>query len=112
MITTARAEIAEALSTVDGVTGHAYRPPAPSTGDAYPLVDSLTRAAGASFAVAWRVILILPADERAASDWLDAHVLDVADALSAVGYVTTASPVVIAIAGTDTYALEINMTGD
>lgn len=107
-----RTAIAAALSTVEGVTGHAKRPGAPRTGDAWPLLGGLEHADGAAFTVTWRVLVALPSDEVAASDWLDAHVYDLVDALVDLGYVDQLVPVLVTIGNTDTHALQITMRSD
>ena len=68
-----RTELAGILSTVSGVAGHRYRPSAARSGDAWPLVESLDNEQVGAFQVTWRVVVVLPSDERAASDWFDTH---------------------------------------
>lgn len=84
---TRRADFAAGLSTVPGVTGHAYRPATPRAGDAWPLMGALERADGSAFAVTWTVRVQLPADERAASVWADGHTDAIYDAVQPVAYV-------------------------
>lgn len=77
-----RQAIADALSAVEGVKGHKYRPTVVSPGAAWPLLDSLDRAQGRDFEVTWRAVVVLPSDERRASEWFDEHHEEVADALA------------------------------
>jgi hypothetical protein len=72
-LTGKRADIAAALSSAPGVTGHPYRPSTPATGDAWPLLGPGTRDAGTAFRVAWVVRVFMPQDERAAEEWWDTH---------------------------------------
>lgn len=88
-----RTAIATALSTVDDVQGFAYRPPAVSIGDGWPLLDTLTRADGFSFAATWRVRIALPPDVQAASDWIDDHWIALVEALNPVIYVDEIEPI-------------------
>lgn len=104
-----RAQVAAALSTVAGVQGKTHRPTAPKTGDAWPLLSSLDRGPGFTFAASWRVRVLLPQDEAAASDWIDGHAEALAVALEPVGYVERMEPVVIATSGGDQLALEITL---
>lgn len=76
-----RTELATILSGVAGLKGHRYRPTSLNAGDSWPLVESLDNAIAGAFQVTWRVVVILPSDERAASDWFDQRWEMVADAL-------------------------------
>lgn len=102
-----RAEFATALSTVDDVTGYAYRPATPKTGDAWPLLGPLERDDGLAFMVTWRVIVLLPSDERDASAFIDAHFEDLVDALEPIAFVDGATPVGRPAEAGSEYALEI-----
>ena len=108
-----RAAIAAALSTVDGVTGYAYRPTTPLQGDGWPLLGALDRADGTAFYASWRVWVLMPQDERAAADWLDSHHEGLVDALEAsVGFVDRIEPVVLSTIAGDQFALQITMRGE
>lgn len=107
-----RAALASALTTVAGVTGYAYRPTAPAPGDAWPLLGALERAEGMAFYVTWRVMVFLPQDERAASEWIDTHYEDLVDALEPWGFVDRIEPVGLTASGTEQYALQITMRGE
>lgn len=107
-----RAAIAAALSTMTGVKGYPYRPTTPRPGDAWPLLGQLRHAAGMAFEVTWRVMVFLPQDERAASDWVDSHYADVVDALLPVGFVDTAEPALMATNAGDQNVLLITMRSE
>ncbi len=104
-----RDDIAEALSTADGVTGYAYRPTATKPGDAWPLSGPWERSEGLTFIRTWRVMVLLPQDDRAASDWADDHVEALVDALLPVGFVDRIEFVPSAAEGGDQFALQITM---
>ncbi|HEY3516611.1 MAG TPA: hypothetical protein VGL98_06145 [Gammaproteobacteria bacterium] len=88
-----RQAIADALSTVDGVTGSRYRPTVIAPGAAWPLLDSLAAADGVpAFEVTWRVLVALPTGEQRASEWFDEHHEELADALADFGYVERIEP--------------------
>lgn len=76
-----RTDLAAILSGVEGLKGFRYRPTSLNAGDAWPLIESLDSPEAGAFQVTWRVVVILPADERAASDWFDTRWESVADAL-------------------------------
>lgn len=87
-----REAIAAALSTVDDVTGHQYRPRTMPPGTAWPLLGDLSAGPAHDFLVTWRLVVVLPADEVAASKWFDGHYEDIADALADFGRVTQIQP--------------------
>lgn len=111
-LTGKRRSLATALSDVAGVHGHMFRPAAAATGDAWPLLSTLTRAQGDAFGVQWRVRVVLPQDEEAASAWLDAHWDALFSALEPHGHVTSAMPAILVVAGGDLYALEITLLAE
>lgn len=113
-LTGKRAQIAAALSTVDGVTGFERRPRGPRPGDAWPLYQGAARDGDTGlFAHTFAVGLMLPQDEAAADDWIDGHLESIADALArGAGWMEEAEP---ANFGTDTspvYGLLITMRSE
>lgn len=92
-----RAEIAAALSTVDGVTGFERRPAAPRAGAAWSVFTGGPRAAGTAFMMTWNVYVITPADEDAAVEWFDARWEALFYALEDVGYVVSVAPVLLSV---------------
>lgn len=104
-----RDDIAAALSAADGVTGYAYRPTTAKPGDAWPLSGQWDRSEGLTFIRTWRVVVLLPQDDRAASDWADDHMEDLVDALLPVGFVDRIDFVPAAAESTDQFALQITM---
>jgi len=107
-----RVAIGTALNDVPGVHGYPKRPATMSEGDAWPLLSTLNRAAGTAFLVQWRVRVVLPQDEEAASDWLDSHWDALFFALNSHGHVIAAQPVLLAAGGGDLYAFEITMQAE
>lgn len=103
-----RQAIADALTTVDGVTGYPYRPKAPKIGDAYPLIEQIERFQGLMFIPSWKVQLWLGGDEFKADEFLEQVAVPVAQALqnSDTLYVTTVLPVAIGTQGGDVFAAE------
>jgi hypothetical protein len=87
-----RQELADALSTVDSVKGHPYRPRTLPPGTAWPLLGELERGPAYDFAATWRVVVILPDDERRASEWFDEHHEQIADAVTNFGHVERIEP--------------------
>ncbi|MBM0274132.1 hypothetical protein [Micromonospora tarensis] len=107
-----RAAIAAVLSTIDGVTGYASRPSVLAAGDAWPLLGPLDRASGYSFTATWRVFVIIPSDEVKASEWLDAHVDELVEALLPVGFVDQILPVAVTTEAGDLLAAQITMRSE
>lgn len=109
-----RGTIASVLSTVDGVTGHEYRPEVPNDGDAWPVLGPGDRQAGTSFMLTWAVRVFMPQDERAASMWWDAHWPAIFFALEqGVATVDRFTPVLIPTQAGDQLAFEITIrTGE
>lgn len=110
--TTKRAEIAAALSKVPDVHATEHRPPVFAEGSAWPMLGPWKRSKGDAFDVQWRIRVVLPQDEEAASTWLDAHWDALFYALAPVGFVTTVTPVMLPAGGGDLYALEIVMNAE
>lgn len=104
---TTRQAIAEALSTVDGVTGYAKRPTVLGEGVAWPLVQRLDRGPGQAFQTTWRVIVLLSGDELTAYDQLDEFAVTVPDALRAVLYVDSITPYAITTDAGDLFGFEL-----
>ncbi|MFD6770882.1 hypothetical protein ACFWC6_32205 [Micromonospora chalcea] len=104
-----RQSIADALSTAPDVTGYPYRPTVPKPGDAWPRLTGMDLAGGLVFEKSWSVLVVLPQDERAASDWTDAHYEALVDALLPVGFVDRIEPVLIEASGSNQYALQFTM---
>jgi len=107
-----RAEIAAALSTVDGVNGYEYRPTVPRPGDAWPTLPTLDLEEGLVWRATWTVNVFLPQEERAASVWIDAHFLAIVTALRVPGFADKAEPALMPAAGGDQYVLEITMRSE
>jgi hypothetical protein len=106
MITT-RASIAAALSAVEGVTGYAKKPKVTRAGDAWPLINQLTRGPGSAFETTWRIAVTIGADEATATDQFDTLVPAVTQALQEVAFVDLARPITIPTEAGDLYGVEI-----
>lgn len=74
-----RQELATLLSTLDDLRGHPYRPRTFPPGAAWPLLVSIDREE--DLAVRWVVVVVLPSDERKASEWFDEHHGEIAEVL-------------------------------
>ena len=98
-----RQEFADALSTVAGVKAHPYRPGEPRAGDAWPQWSggTLDDASG-QMMNGWSVVVMLPQDERAADEWVDARAQLIGDALerAQVAYVEGFAPANLSPNGT------------
>jgi hypothetical protein len=98
-----REAFADALDEVSGVRGYPYRPGAPRKGDAWPQwgggeVDP----ASGQILNGWSVLVMLPQEERAADEWVDAHAQLIGDALERadVAYVSGFAPANLSPNGT------------
>jgi hypothetical protein len=100
-----RQALADALTAVDDVTGHRYRPRTLPPGTAWPLLQGLDRGPAFDFEATWRVVVILPGDEQRASEWFDAHHEQVADALADFGHVDRIEPGLVATDAGDLEAM-------
>lgn len=90
--TATRQTIADALSSVDGVTGYISRPTVWSSGDALVLVQRIDHILGVAYQATWRIVLMLSGDEGVAIDQLDALFPAVCEALNPVAFVDSATP--------------------
>lgn len=80
-----RQEIADVLSTVDGVTGFKFKPTVVDTGDAFPLLESRERGPAQDYENTWNIVVVLPVGDEDASNWHDSHYEAIADALEEYG---------------------------
>jgi hypothetical protein len=104
-LTEDRQEFADALSSVDDVTGHPYRPRTLPTGAAWPLLQGLDRGPANDYETTWRLVVILPSDEVRASEWFDAHHEPITEALADIGYVDRVEPGLVATDSGDLEAM-------
>lgn len=107
MTATTRQTIADALSTLDGITGYPKRPDVLGEGVAWPLVRALNRGPGQAFQTTWRVIVLLSGDEDTAYDQLDGFVVTVPAALIELLYVDTITPTAITTDAGDLFGFEL-----
>lgn len=104
---TSRQSIADALSTVDGITGYPAKPKATKVGDAWPLVNQLTRGPGNAFETEWRIAVTIGTDLGTATDKFDELIPVVTQALQQVAFVDLARPLIIPTEAGDLYGVEI-----
>lgn len=102
-----RLDIADACSTVTGLTGYPKRPTSIKSGDCWPQWGGSDRATATAFEETWRVLVALPGDEETADEWADNYQADLIDALSPVLYIDRFEPAVIDMSGNSTPALLI-----
>lgn len=107
-----RAEIAAALDGVTGVKGYVKRPKAPKPGDAWPLLPDYELQDGLVWRPTWRVIVVLPADESAAAEWMDEHFGPIVAALRVPAFPESAAPGVWQTSAGDLLILEITMRSE
>lgn len=102
-----RQEIAEALSTVDGVTGHVDQPQTPYPGDAWPYIAVIERdEVSGQFGPTYRVQVFTAQNPRAADLWLEDNYQALVDALRPISTVNTFTPVMV---GSDQFGIEISL---
>lgn len=94
-ISATRTAIADALSTVPGVTGYARRPAVWVAGDAVVLVERLDHTLGVAWQATWRIVLLLSGDEGVSMEQLDELLPVISAALQPVVYVDSATPELI-----------------
>lgn len=107
MTATTRQTIADALSTLDGLTGYAKRPEVLGEGVGWSLVQSLNRGPGQAFQTTWRVIVLLSGDEETAIDQLDAIAETVPAALVELLYVDSITPYVVKTDAGDLFGFQL-----
>lgn len=91
-----RQEIADILSTIDGVHGSAYMPDQTNEGDAWPKVELLEATGPANaLEVTWNIFILLPADEKSAGTWFADMYQVVADAFEGYANVQRIEPAAV-----------------
>lgn len=104
---TNRETLAEALSTIPGVTGYKSRPDLLIDGVAYPLVGPFTRGPANTFERNWRLIFIHGGDEWIADDWLTDVAPIAVDKLQHLVFVDVISPIAVPTGEGDLFATEL-----
>lgn len=112
MFNTSRADIADALSLVEGVTGHEFRPSVLGSGDAWPLVASLESAEGWDYVTNWRILVVLSGDEQTSAEQFVTLAPQLIDTLRPVAAVDTIAPVTISTTAGDVPGLQITARSD
>lgn len=103
-----RQEIADAVSTISGLTGYARRPAAAREGDAWPQWRGAERADGQAVLQTWVVLILLPqSNESLADEWADRYGPELMDALREALFVTRLDPATVRLENNDAYALMI-----
>lgn len=102
-----RQAIADALSTVSGVTGYPARPDALNEGDGWPQWRGATPQAYA-FENTWAVLVILPAGEVSADAFADSHGEALVEALRPVMFVDQIAPATLDTEAGQMYALMLS----
>jgi hypothetical protein len=104
-----RQEIADALSTIDGIKGYMRRPTAWKAGDAWTRLTAIERSAGMAYGVTWTVSVILGTDETLAETRTDELIDDLFDSLEPVAFVQSVTPALYQTQAGDFFALEITL---
>jgi hypothetical protein len=99
--TATRTAIADALSTVPGVTGYVKRPTIWSAGDAIVLVEQIDHVLGVAYQATWRIVLLLSGDEGVAIEQLDTWFPPVCEALNPIVFVDSVHPEAVTTQGGD-----------
>lgn len=81
-----RDEIAEILSSLEGIEGYTYRPSVSSEGEGWALLESLSDPFGENFRATWRVIVRLPVGEVEAMEWFQDNVEPITEAFFDAGF--------------------------
>lgn len=89
-MSTTRATIAAALSTVPGLKGHETKPTTIRVGDCWPLINGFIRGRGRTVAAQWRIVMFLGQDELKAEEMFGSMFWPVADALRSLAVVDDA----------------------
>lgn len=108
----ARQSLADALNTVDGVTGYRYRPRAIKPGDAWPILPSLELEQSQVWRPTFRVLVALSNDERTAAEWVDTHFEPIVLALRGPAWPESAELIVIETEAGDRVVLDISLKSD
>lgn len=111
-ITSTRATLAAALNTVDGITGHEYRPTVLGPGDAWPYLAAVDRAVASAWEATWSVWVVLSPDERQSSVLTDTLLPDLVEALDEVAYTEQVELVQFDSGAGDLFALRIRCRGE
>jgi hypothetical protein len=106
-----RQDIADLLSAVEGLTGHAYRPRVVAPGSAWPTLVRVDRRPG-GFQATWKILVALSGDEPTATTRADDLLPSMLPALEQAVYVDSVIPVALTTGAGDAYALEITVRSE
>jgi len=108
MITAVRQEFADALSAVEGLTGHAETPVVMAVGTAWSRWTGLeAQGTPGLFATAWQVLIITGGTPAQAETYLNEKLSDILDAIQPVAWVTSATPTQIDTPSGTLYGLAV-----
>jgi hypothetical protein len=102
-----RQELADAVSTVAGLTGYVKRPSTPKDGDAWPQWRGARVQGGVIYENTWTVLVLLPGDDVKADEWADQYLDLLFVAVSPAMSIDSIEPAVVRANDTDTNALMI-----
>ena len=107
-----RQAIAEAMTTVAGITGYPTTPSTPRVGDAWPQWRGAERAGGSAYTNTWNVLVVLPQDDEVTADgFADTHFDDIHDALEPVLFIDGMQPAEIPVSDQSRPMLALLITG-
>lgn len=112
MFHTSRQDIADALSLVEGVTGHEFRPSVIGSGDAWPIIASLESAEGQDYITNWRVLVVLSGDEQTSAAQFVSLAPQLIDTLRPVVFVESVAPVTIQTSAGDIPGIQLTARSD
>ncbi|HEY9416115.1 MAG TPA: hypothetical protein VIQ30_15245 [Pseudonocardia sp.] len=107
MTATTRQTIADALSTVAGLTGYVKRPEVLGEGIGWARPRLLSRGPGQAWQTTWSVIVLLSGDEDTACDQLDEFAVLLPDALIELLFVDTIAPYALTTDAGDLFGIEL-----
>jgi hypothetical protein len=101
-----RQAIAAALSTLEGITGHAARPDVMSEGDGWPQWAGMEWYGGRAYTQKWNVLVVTPTlDDVTADHFVDERGTAIIQALQPIFFVDKAEPAKITTDAGDIYAV-------
>jgi hypothetical protein len=112
MLNTSRSDFVLPLSSVAGVTGYEFRPTGLAAGDAWPLIASMDASEGYDYLTSWRVLVVLPSDERAAATQFETWTPLLIDALRPVAFVESVAPVTIQTSAGEIPGIQLTARSD
>lgn len=107
----ARADIADAASTVAGLNVTPHYRQVTKSGDGFVRLGQLIAAEnGFGFVAEWEVVVSIGQDSKATETWLDTNLAPLADALARELHITTVTPLELVFGSASTNAVVITGT--